>query len=337
MTIVLAFIAVIFFENHALASGTPEQVYEDYLYVHCLKEAFKTVERDVVDHTRAFDPGTGRNFVYDKDKEEWIDTKTGEVICPKNGPSKKAAAYEDYLYVHCLKEAFKTVERDIVDHARAFDPGTGRNFHYDKDKEAWIDSKTGEQVCPPPTGTTPPPPTAPKTNDVVKTASVPARFELGLGYSYMHADAEVVQNLNGFNVSGFYNVNTWFAVGGEFSGLYGTMTQNYTGGSVKTSLDRYLYLFGPQVTVHPCQRTTVFGRVMVGGVYDENKISSMGDTWRSSANAFALAVGVGVDVRVTRHFSIGPSFDYVPTHFITPNGNNWQNNWRVGLAGKFSF
>jgi opacity protein-like surface antigen len=153
----------------------------------------------------------------------------------------------------------------------------------------------------------------------------------------MHADAEVVQNLNGFTVAGFYNINSWLAFGGEFSGLYGTETQNFDDGSVKTSLDRYFYLFGPQVTVHPCDRTTVYGHVLAGGVHDENKISSMGDTWRSSANAFALAVGVGVDVQVTRHFSVGPSFDYVPTHFITPNGNNWQNNWRAGLTAKFSF
>ena len=35
------------------------------------------------DHTRAFDPKTGRNFVYDKEKKAWTDTKTGESICPK--------------------------------------------------------------------------------------------------------------------------------------------------------------------------------------------------------------------------------------------------------------
>ncbi|HEX7470276.1 MAG TPA: outer membrane beta-barrel protein [Verrucomicrobiae bacterium] len=171
----------------------------------------------------------------------------------------------------------------------------------------------------------------------MKTASVPARFELGLGYSYMHPADEVVKDLNGFNVSGFYNVNSWLAVGGEFSGLYGTDTKDFTDGSVKTSLDRYLYLFGPQVTLHPCERVKVFGRVLVGGVHDRNEVSFPGGSMRSSADAFAMAVGVGVDVQVTRCFSVGPSFDYVPTHFTSPTGDNWQNNWRVGVVGKISF
>jgi opacity protein-like surface antigen len=226
-------------------------------------------------------------------------------------------------------------------------------MYWDDAEKTWVDSKTGKPIpgrfsgkltkkpCPPPTATTTPSPTTPKTNDGVKTASAPARFELGLGYSYMHADDEVVQNLNGFNVSGFYNVTPWFAVGGEFSGLYGTETQQFKGNATtfdeNTALDRYLYLLGPQVTVHLCERTRVYGHVLVGGVHDENKINFMSDTWRSSADAFAMAVGVGVDVRVTRRFSVGPSFDYVPTHFSSSTGNDWQNYWRAGVTVKFSF
>ena len=161
----------------------------------------------------------------------------------------------------------------------------------------------------------------------------------------MHADQEDVKNLNGFQVSGFYNFNSWLALGGEFSGLYGTETETrqFQDGDmkkdidVKTSLDRYFYLFGPQVTWHPCQYAKVFGHVLVGGVHDRNEVSFPDGSMRSSADAFALAVGVGVDVQVTRHFSVGPSFDYVPTHFTSSTGNNWQNNWRVGVAAKVNF
>jgi opacity protein-like surface antigen len=273
------------------------------------------------DPNRAFDPRTGRNFYRDPDGC-WKDSKTGKsvpsfpVITDPNGePGKKT----DWI------------RPSAEDPNRAFDPRTGRNF--------------ARVPCPPPTTTTPPPPTTPKTNDVVKTASAPARFELGLGYSYMHPDAEVVKDLNGFNVSGFYNVNSWLAFGGEFSGLYGTATETrqFMVGDmkkdfdVKTSLDRYLYLFGPQVMWHPCEHAKVFGHVLVGGVHDRNEVSFPDGSMRSSADAFALAVGVGVDVQVTRHFSVGPSFDYVPTHFTSPTGDNWQNNWRVGVVGKISF
>jgi opacity protein-like surface antigen len=317
---------------------TDGAIVEDYWFKTCLRDHFKNIQRDLSDHGRAFDPDTGRNFFYDKDKEAWIDSKSGEQVCPQTGNTiSDAAIVEDYWFKTCLRDHFKNIQRDLSDHGRAFDPDTGRNFFYDKDKEAWIDSKTGEQICPPPATS--------KPNDGVKTASVPARFELGLGYSYMHPDAEVVKDLNGFNVSGFYNVNSWLAFGGEFSGLYGskTETQQFMDGDmkkdidVKTSLDRYFYLFGPQVTVHPCEHARVFGHVLVGGVHDRNEVSFPDGSMRSSADAFAMAVGAGVDFQVTRHFSVGPSFDYVPTHFTSPTGNNWQNNWRVGVVGKISF
>ena len=64
----------------------------------------------------------------------------------------------------------------------------------------------------------------------------------------------VPENLNGFTVSGFYNVNSWFALGGEFSDLFGSDNQPVTSSlnfEDKVSLDRYVYLFGPQVTLQP--------------------------------------------------------------------------------------
>jgi outer membrane autotransporter protein len=98
-----------------------------------------------------------------------------------------------------------------------------------------------------------------------------------------------------------------------------------------------LYLFGPQVTWHPYEHAKVFGHVLVGGVHDRNEVSFPDGSMRSSADAFAMAVGAGVDFQVTRRLSVGPSFDYVPTHFTSPTGDNWQNNWRVGVVGKISF
>jgi len=183
---------------------------------------------------------------------------------------------------------------------------------------------------------------------------VPPRFELGVGYSYMHADAEVVRNLNGFTVSAFYNVTPLLQapvnlnvtprvtskgvikleLGVEFSGLYGTETLNFADGSVKTSQDRYLYMFGPQVTLQPCQYADVFGHVLVGGVHDENKISFMGDTWRSSADALALEVGVGVNAKITSRISIGPEIGYVPIFsksFNSSTGKHRQDNLMIFL------
>src|SRR5450759_3996563 len=96
----------------AIKQTRQEAEVEDALYL-CLKSKFNHVERNYSDHGNAFDPDAGRNFHYDKDKQAWIDSKTGECICPKcaDAPAKAAAEVEDALYL-CLKSKFNHVERN---------------------------------------------------------------------------------------------------------------------------------------------------------------------------------------------------------------------------------
>lgn len=265
-------------------------------------------------------------------KKTWVDSKTGKAV-----PGHFEGRLDKDGEIIPPPPRQSGAEFDPIDPKNAHNPETGQNLHWDRKEKTWKDSKTGKAVpgrfkgrltkkpCPPP---------ATKTTDGVKTAAVPARFELGLGYSYMHTDGELVNHLNGFVVNGFYNVNSWLAVGGEFSGLYGTHTDHYSDGNVDTSLDRYLYLFGPQVSWQPCEQAKVFGHVLVGGAHDYNQVSYPGGSIHSSANAFAMAIGGGVDVKVTPNFSISPSIDYAPTAFSSPAGD-WQNNWRVEVVAKF--
>src|SRR6202142_359652 len=247
-------------------------------------------EQDLIDPERAFDSTSGQNLYWDCVKKTWVDAKNGKALGFNGVLAKDGEVVPPPPRIQDTPTSTTThqAKQDLIDPERAFDSTSGQNLYWDRNNKTWKDAKTGKPLgflgvlkkkpCPPPATTTIPPTPTPPPPVEHASSGVPARFDLGLGYSYMHADAEVVQNLNGFNVSGFYNINSWLAFGGEFSGLSGTGTQNYTDGSVKTSLDRYLYLFGPQVMVHPCDRTTVYGRVLAGGVHDENKISSMGDT-----------------------------------------------------------
>ena len=155
---------VIAFTGQAMAQKPTDAQLEDALW-NCLSKRVPGTDRDAGDHTRAFNPNTGQNFVYDKDKNAWIDAKTGEAICPK---STTSAGLEDAFW-SCLSERIPGTDRDAGDHTRAFDPNTGRNFVYDKDKGAWIDAKTGECLCPkcpPPTATTTPPPGGPSAEDL---------------------------------------------------------------------------------------------------------------------------------------------------------------------------
>ncbi len=259
---------------------------------------------DSLEPKRAHNSRTGQNFFRQPDGC-WIDTKTGKQVrtAPLSGVNIGGLAAAGVAII------------DSFEPKRAHNSRTGQNFF--------------RSPCPPPE--------KPKNTDGGKTGYVPARLELGLGYCYMHAADEPVKSLNGFTLSGIYPVNSWLAATGEFSGLYGSETRLFAGGDVKNSLDRYLYLFGPQVTLLPSGPVRVFGRLLAGGVHDVSEVSFRGGSTRFSANAFALALGASAEVPVAPRASVGVSFDYAPTHFTSPTGNNWQQNWRVGVGGKISF
>src|SRR5438132_1685478 len=73
--------------------------------------------------------------------------------------------YADYWWLHCLgAHGYRFdgginptgVERNITDPYSAHDPNTGRNFVWNSETKSWIDAKTGESVCPMPSGASPP-------------------------------------------------------------------------------------------------------------------------------------------------------------------------------------
>ena len=272
------------------------------------------VEVDLLDGKHAFNKKTGQNF-FRNAAGCWIDAKTGKQVPPiprGGGHLEDDLPGNEFTKQHWVPD----VEVDLLDGKHAFNKKTGQNFF--------------RGPCPPPSATSEP-------TDGGKTTSVPTSLELGFGYCYMHPADETVKTLHGFTLSGLYPVNSCLAVGGEFSGLSGTETQQFAGGELKTSLNRYLYLFGPQVTLLPAGPVRVFGRVLAGAVHDGNEVSFRGGSTRFSANAFALALGASAEMPVTAHVSVGVSLDYAPTHFTSSAGNNWQNNWRAGVGGKMSF
>ena len=136
----------------------------------------KTVQRDLTDPNRAFDPASGQNYFWDKETKTWKDAKTGKSVTSNNLRDALfcCLAHESIIYnpetghwvdiktgkavgSSIVEDVLKkTVQRDLTDPNRAFDPQSGRNFVYDKSRQAWIDTKTGECICPkcPPTETT---------------------------------------------------------------------------------------------------------------------------------------------------------------------------------------
>ncbi|MFZ0738089.1 MAG: hypothetical protein WBL70_10435 [Candidatus Acidiferrales bacterium] len=91
------------------------------------------------------------------------------------------------------------------------------------------------------------------------------------------------------------------------------------------------YLFGPRVNLRRGV-VTPFVQVLLGGVVTSSGIERFG--WQSH---FAMTAGGGIDVRVSKHFSIRPvQAEYFMTRI--PDGlNNRQNNFRFGAGIVFRF
>ena len=155
------------------------------------------------------------------------------------------------------------------------------------------------------------------------------------GYSYVRANPSTSSSnnfsLNGGSASVAYNFNNWLSAVADFGGYH---TTNAFANGVDSTLSTYL--FGPRVSYRHFGRVTPFGEVLFG---DAHAGAGLFNT-TNSQNAFAMAVGGGVDYRVSPRFSIRPlKVDYLLTRFneLTPNNRQDQNNLRVSTGIVFRF
>jgi hypothetical protein len=176
---------------------------------------------------------------------------------------------------------------------------------------------------------------------IVAWASVPVlqaqedltRFELYGGYEYFRIN--VNSNVSGlppsltFNGNGgggdfLYEVNHWFGVLGDVSGAWATNASRQ-GALIP-------YLFGPRASFLRRGKVVPFVQVLFGGVATSSGIQRIG--WQ---NNFAMTAGGGIDIRVSKHFSVRP---VQAEYFLMkiPDGlNNRQNNFRYGAGLVFRF
>src|SRR6266404_6678452 len=133
------------FQRITLAQG-PSEAPVNIFFHGCLEKKFPNISRGG-DGLTAFDPNSGRNFAWDKEKQAWIDIKTLECICPAcSGKDNPKYAPVNIFFHGCLEGKFPNISRG-GDGLTAFDPDNGRNFAWDKEKQAWIDIKTLECIC----------------------------------------------------------------------------------------------------------------------------------------------------------------------------------------------
>jgi peptidoglycan-associated lipoprotein len=165
------------------------------------------------------------------------------------------------------------------------------------------------------------------------------------GYSYLRHNSN---GFNGWEGQGTFNFNRYLGVTADVSGSslspFGFAALGFSAGTYQHLSS---YLFGPTVT-GSLGRSAVFAHALFGEAH-----SSLGagvgipiiggiSTTITSANAFAMAFGGGIDIGLTRHVAIrAVQVDYLRTRFngtdvltagLSSTLGNRQNNFRYSTG-----
>jgi len=187
------------------------------------------------------------------------------------------------------------------------------------------------------------------------------RVETAFDYSYARyaPSASYTQghSLNGGGGALKVNINSYLGILMDLQG-YGSNTNTFTipagnkyfpgGASGTVQGNLFTYLFGPQIKVrthgiHP------FAQLLFGGAHSNvygNAFKQIcqpiagGCTFKGApaGDAFAMAVGGGVDIPIHKNVSFRPAeIDYLLTRFTNQFTNSNQNNFRYSAGLVFSF
>jgi len=153
------------------------------------------------------------------------------------------------------------------------------------------------------------------------------KTELYGGYEYVRYYANpringvpTSESLGANGISGqvAYNTNNRFGLVGELSGY--SLARKGRDTTYQVS-----YLFGPRVSLRR-HVVTAFAQLLLGGVWAADGVIL------GPVNAFGMTAGGGIDLKVSRYFSVRPlQVEYFMTKF--PDGaNDRQNNFRFGAG-----
>ena len=168
------------------------------------------------------------------------------------------------------------------------------------------------------------------------------KTEIGVDFSMVnvHPSTPQVTSFNFFGGGGSftYNLGDWFGIKSDVQ--WYTQGSGQKGGPLaggNVSGNTFTYTFGPQVKKHTGWFQP-FGEALFGGAYSNvyaNLYAPGGKASGSvSASAFAMKLGGGLDVAVSKHFQIEPAeVDYLYTGFA----GSHQNNFAYAAGAKLTF
>jgi len=167
-----------------------------------------------------------------------------------------------------------------------------------------------------------------------------------------------------------YNFTRHFSFVAELGGVHNGRINIGNFGVVEPDQTAFTYLFGPRVFFNKAGVVSPFIEYEIGGFHNSRSFNVPNDLltfplppipgvgvttyanytkFRSTQNALAMAVGGGVDIRLSHLIGFRPiQLDYLPTHFspfnvgLVPNGRifnptTWQQNLRYSTGILFRF
>ena len=151
------------------------------------------------------------------------------------------------------------------------------------------------------------------------------------------------QTLNGFNVSASGYFTERFGLTGDFSGHFKThKLADPLGGNIETHIRVFNLLAGPQYRFSSDSRVTPFVRALAGiaNTRARLEVPSLNVTDTLSSTDFALAIGGGLDVRISERVDLRVfQVDYNPIFLSSGNelgfGNTRADNVRFSFGVVF--
>jgi hypothetical protein len=159
-------------------------------------------------------------------------------------------------------------------------------------------------------------------------------WEIGAAYSLVRTGSTVPStsfNMHGGSVAGAFHVNDWLGFVADIG-----YTTNNNVPPAGFSLNVLTYLFGPRISYPMGERATLFGQYLIGGGHAGGTLYTAGFQQGAAppdaVNSFALSLGAGLDVSISRNVAIrAVQADWLYTNF--PNGGaNRQNSMRLSFG-----